>query len=36
MENEKTDYRTWNMVRNSQKREKRKMHTVGPGVWQEN
>ena len=23
------------MVRNAQKRGKREMHTVGPGIWQE-
>ena len=28
--------RTWNIVRNSQKCGKREMHTVRPGVWQEN
>ena len=26
----------WNMARNTEKREKREMHTVGLGVWQEN
>ena len=24
----------WNIVRNTEKREKWKMHTVGPGIWQ--
>jgi hypothetical protein len=28
-----THCRTWNMVRNTEKREKWEMHTVGPGVW---
>jgi hypothetical protein len=27
---------TWNMVRNTEKREKGKLHTVGPGIWREN
>ena len=26
----------WNMARNTEKCEKREMHTVGLGVWQEN
>ena len=26
------DYRTWNMARNTEKREKWEMHTVRPGV----
>ena len=25
---------TWNMARNTQKRGKCEMHTVGPGIWQ--
>ena len=28
--------RTSNMVRNNEKREKLKMYTVGPVIWQEN
>ena len=28
-----TQGRSWNMVRNAQKRGKREMHTVGPGIW---
>ena len=28
--------KTWNMARNTQKCEKRKMHIVGPGTWREN
>jgi hypothetical protein len=28
--------RTWNMVRNTEKCEKREMYTVGPGLWGEN
>ena len=32
-----THYRTWNMVRNTEKREKlEKKKTVGPGLWPEN
>ena len=27
---------TWNMMRKTEKREKREMHTVGPGIWREN
>ena len=27
---------TCNMARNTEKREKRELHTVGPGIWQEN
>ena len=27
---------TWNMARNSEKREKLEIHTVGTGIWQEN
>ena len=27
-----TQGRSWNMVRNAQKRGKREMHTVGPGI----
>jgi len=30
-----TQGRTSNMVRNAQKRGKREMHTVGPGIWRE-
>ena len=26
---------TRNMVRNTEKREKYEMHTVGPGIWRE-
>ena len=28
-----THCRTWNMVRNSEKREKCEIYTVGPGLW---
>ena len=28
--------RSWNMARNTQKREKWDIHTVGPGLWREN
>ena len=31
-----THCRTQNMSRNSEKREKREMHTVRPGLWREN
>ena len=27
---------TWNMARNTQKRGKWEMHTVGYGIWQKN
>jgi hypothetical protein len=27
---------TWNMARNTEKREKREMPTLGPGLWQYN
>ena len=27
---------TWNMASNTQKHGNREIHTVGPGVWQEN
>ena len=27
---------TWNMARNTEKREKREMHTEGPGILREN
>ena len=30
-----TDCRIWNIARNSEKREKCEIHTVGSGVWQE-
>ena len=28
--------RAWNMARNMEKRGKLEMHSLGPGVWQEN
>ena len=31
-----THCRTWNMARNSQKREEGEIHTVEPGLWREN
>jgi hypothetical protein len=31
-----THCRTWKMARNSEKREKGEMHTVGTGIWREN
>ena len=31
-----THCRTMDMMRNSGKREKREIHPVGPGLWQEN
>ena len=31
-----TQGRTWKMARNSEKREKLEMHTVGPRLWREN
>ena len=27
---------TWNMARNTQKRGKLEMHSVGPRIWREN
>ena len=30
-----THCRTWNMARNSEKREEGEIHTVEPGLWQE-
>ena len=36
VQNEKTHCRTWKMTRNSKKREKGEMQTVGHGIWQEN
>ena len=36
VENETQDSRTRNVARNTEKREKREMHSVGPGVWREN
>ena len=27
--------RTWNMAGNTEKRGKREMHTVGPGIWED-
>ena len=35
-ENEKHTLRNSNMARKSEKREKREIHNVGPGIWQEN
>ena len=35
VENEKCTLQTWNMVRNTQKREKGEMHTIGPGIRRE-
>ena len=32
----KPDFRTWTKVRNTDKREKWEIQTVGPGLWQEN
>ena len=32
----KSPGRTWNITRNTEKREKREMYTVGPGKWREN
>ena len=28
--------RTWNMARNTEKRERREMYSVGPGICREN
>ena len=27
---------TWNMARNTEKREKSEIYTLGPGIWREN
>ena len=32
----KDQCKTWNMASNIEKRVKCEMHTIGPGVWQEN
>jgi hypothetical protein len=29
-------YKTWNMARNTEKLGKCEIHTVEPGIWQEN
>jgi hypothetical protein len=33
LENRTTNCRTWNMAKNTEKREKCGTYTLGPGVW---
>jgi hypothetical protein len=32
----KSPGKTWDNARNTEKREKREMYTIGPGKWREN